>query len=104
MYGDSKALICGTTVVRPYQYMVGKLCSVQPAGHQITWDEFKLAFQEHYIPKGVLHMKQEKFMKLKIGWGYCHSVSKQIQPLVPICYRSSQHGFKEEKLLHERPS
>jgi hypothetical protein len=25
----------------------------------------KLAFREHYIPEGVLHMKQEEFMKLK---------------------------------------
>jgi hypothetical protein len=41
--------------------------AVQPAGHQITWDEFKLAFREHYIPEGVLHMKQEEFMKLKQG-------------------------------------
>jgi hypothetical protein len=41
--------------------------AVQPAGHQVTWDEFKLAFREHYIPEGVLHMKQEEFMKLKQG-------------------------------------
>jgi hypothetical protein len=40
---------------------------VQPVGHQITWDEFKLVFREHYIPEGVLHMKQEEFMKLKQG-------------------------------------
>jgi hypothetical protein len=39
--------------------------AIQPADHQITWDEFKLAFREHYIPDGVLHMKQEEFMKLK---------------------------------------
>jgi hypothetical protein len=43
--------------------------AVQPAGHQITGDEFKLAFWEHYIPEGVLHMKQEEFMKLKQGGG-----------------------------------
>jgi hypothetical protein len=41
--------------------------ATQPAGHQVTWDEFKLAFREHYIPEGVLHMKQEEFMKLKQG-------------------------------------
>jgi hypothetical protein len=39
--------------------------AIQPTGHQVTWDEFKLAFREHYIPDGVLHMKQEEFMKLK---------------------------------------
>jgi hypothetical protein len=26
-----------------------------------------LAFREHYIPEGVLHMKQEKFIQLKQG-------------------------------------
>jgi hypothetical protein len=45
----------------------GNYVAVQPAGHQITWDEFKLAFRKHYIPEGVLHMKQEEFMKLKQG-------------------------------------
>jgi hypothetical protein len=40
---------------------------IQPDGHQVTWDEFKLAFREHYIPEGVLHMKQEEFMRLKQG-------------------------------------
>jgi hypothetical protein len=41
--------------------------AIQPAGHQFTSDEFKLAFWEHYILEGVLHMKQEEFMKLKQG-------------------------------------
>jgi hypothetical protein len=41
--------------------------AVQPAGHQITWEEFKLAFREHYVPEGVLNMKQEEFIRLKKG-------------------------------------
>jgi hypothetical protein len=45
----------------------GNFVAVQPANHQITWDEFKIAFREHYIPEEVLHMKQEEFMKLKQG-------------------------------------
>jgi hypothetical protein len=28
--------------------------AIQPAGHQVTWEEFKLAFREHYVPEGVL--------------------------------------------------
>jgi hypothetical protein len=43
----------------------GNYVAIQPAGHQVTSDEFKLAFCEHYIPEGVLHMKQEEFMRLK---------------------------------------
>jgi hypothetical protein len=45
----------------------GNFVAIQPAGHQVTWDEFKLAFHEHYIPEGVLHMKHEEFMRLKQG-------------------------------------
>jgi hypothetical protein len=45
----------------------GNFVAVQPAEHQVTWDEFKLAFCEHYIPEGVLHMKQEEFIRLKQG-------------------------------------
>jgi hypothetical protein len=41
--------------------------AIQPTGHLVTWDEFKLVFREHYIPEGVLHMKQEEFMRLKQG-------------------------------------
>ena len=41
--------------------------AIQPVGHHVTWDEFKLAFREHYIPEGVLHMKQEEFIRLKQG-------------------------------------
>jgi hypothetical protein len=41
--------------------------AIQLAGHQVTWDEFKLAFREHYIPEGVIHMKQEEFIRLKQG-------------------------------------
>jgi hypothetical protein len=35
----------------------GSYVGIQPAGHQVTLDEFKLAFREHYISEGVLHMK-----------------------------------------------
>ena len=41
--------------------------AVQPAGHQITWAEFKEAFRAHYIPDGVLQMKLEEFLRLKQG-------------------------------------
>jgi hypothetical protein len=45
----------------------GNFVAVQPAGHQVTWDKFKLAFRENYIPEGVLHMEQKEFIRLKQG-------------------------------------
>jgi hypothetical protein len=31
-----------------------------------------------------------------------NAISQQVQSSLPVCYRPSGHGFKEEKLLHER--
>jgi hypothetical protein len=40
---------------------------MQPQGHQITWAEFKKAFKEHYIPKGLVDRKTRELMNLKQG-------------------------------------
>jgi hypothetical protein len=40
---------------------------MQPHGHQITWAEFKKAFKEHYIPKGLVDRKVRELMNLKQG-------------------------------------
>jgi hypothetical protein len=60
-----KPLFAAQQLRGPASTWWGNYVAIQSAGHQVTWDEFKLAFQEHYIPEGVLHMKQEEFMKLK---------------------------------------
>jgi hypothetical protein len=62
-----KPLFAAQQLRGPASTWWGNYVAIQPAGHQITWDEFKMAFREHYIPEGVLHMKQEEFMKLKQG-------------------------------------
>jgi hypothetical protein len=67
LHRNTEAVICCPTIERPCQYLVGNFVAVQPAGHQVTWDEFELAFREHYVPEGVLHMKQEEFIRLKQG-------------------------------------
>jgi hypothetical protein len=41
--------------------------AIEPVGHQVTLEEFKLAFREHYVPEGVLQMKLEEFIRLKQG-------------------------------------
>jgi hypothetical protein len=62
-----KPLFAAQQLCGPTNTWWGNFVAVKPAGHQITWDEFKFAFREHYIPEGVLHMKHEEFMKLKQG-------------------------------------
>jgi hypothetical protein len=34
--------------------------AMQPAGHVISWDEFRTAFRAHYIPEGLLERKLNK--------------------------------------------
>jgi hypothetical protein len=67
VFRNSEALFVAQQLRGPASTWWGNFVAVQPAGHQVTWDEFKLAFKEHYVPEGVLHLKQEEFMKLKQG-------------------------------------
>jgi hypothetical protein len=62
-----KSLFATQQLRGPTSTWWGNVVAVQPARHQVTWDEFKLAFREHYVPEGVLHMKQEEFIRLKQG-------------------------------------
>jgi hypothetical protein len=66
-FETQKPLFAAQQLRGPASTWWGNFMAVQPADHQITWDEFKLAFREHFIPEGVLNMKQEEFMKLKQG-------------------------------------
>jgi hypothetical protein len=67
LHRNTEVIVHCPTTERPCQYLVGKFCGCSTSRNQVTWDEFKLAFREHYIPEGVLHMKQEEFIRLKQG-------------------------------------
>jgi hypothetical protein len=43
------------------------MVTARPAGHRVTWQEFRDAFRAHYIPDGVMAMKLEEFLSLKQG-------------------------------------
>jgi hypothetical protein len=62
-----KPLFAAQQLRGPASTWWGNYVAIQPTRHLVTWDEFKLVFREHYIPEGVLHMKQEEFMRLKQG-------------------------------------
>ncbi|WVZ63421.1 hypothetical protein U9M48_013055 [Paspalum notatum var. saurae] len=38
-----------------------------PAGHQVTWDEFRAAFRAHYLPPSLIELKQREFRALRQG-------------------------------------
>jgi hypothetical protein len=62
-----KPLFAAQQLRGPTRTWWANFAAIQPVGHQITWEEFKLAFRENYVPEGVLHMKQEEFIRLKQG-------------------------------------
>jgi hypothetical protein len=37
---------------------------MQPAGHVVTWDEFRTAFRAHHIPEGLVERKLNEFLTL----------------------------------------
>ncbi|WVZ76198.1 hypothetical protein U9M48_024188 [Paspalum notatum var. saurae] len=41
--------------------------AMQPAGHQVTWDEFHAAFRAHYLPPSLIELKQREFRALQQG-------------------------------------
>jgi hypothetical protein len=47
------------------------------AGHQITWAEFKQAFKEHHIPKGLMDRKMKELLALKQGSDTVYEYAKK---------------------------
>jgi hypothetical protein len=62
--------------------------SMQPQGHQVTWAEFKKAFKEHYIPKGLVDRKMRELMNLKQGF---NSVYQYAQKFNSLCQYGDYH-------------
>jgi hypothetical protein len=62
-----KPLFAAQQLRGPASTWWGNFTAIQPAGHFVTWVEFKQAFREHYVPEGVLQMKLEEFICLKQG-------------------------------------
>ena len=36
-------------------------CAMQPAGHVISWEEFRNAFRTHHMPEGLIERKLNEF-------------------------------------------
>jgi hypothetical protein len=67
MHGDAKPLFAAQQLRGPASTWWANFSAIQPIGRQVTWEEFKLAFREHYVPEGVLQMKLEEFLRQKQG-------------------------------------
>jgi hypothetical protein len=69
-------------------------CAMQPAGHVITWDEFRAAFRAHYIPKGLLERKLNEFLALTQGTS---TVLQYAQTFNHLCQYAGYHADNDTK-------
>jgi hypothetical protein len=51
LHRNPEAVVHCSTIKSPASTWWGNFVAIQVAGHQVTWDEFRLAFREHYIPE-----------------------------------------------------
>jgi hypothetical protein len=67
---------------------------MQPAGHVISWDEFRTAFRAHYIPEGLLERKLNEFLALTQG---SNTVLQYAQTFNHLCQYASYHADNDAK-------
>ncbi|WVZ97999.1 hypothetical protein U9M48_043492 [Paspalum notatum var. saurae] len=64
---QQKARFAAQCLHGPSGAWCASLLAMQPAGHQVTWDEFRAAFRAHYLPPSLIELKQREFRALRQG-------------------------------------
>jgi hypothetical protein len=54
---------------------------MQPNGHEITWAEFKTAFKNHHIPKGMVERKLNELLNLRQGYDSVYQYAQKFNNL-----------------------
>jgi hypothetical protein len=67
-----------------------------PEGHQIIWTEFKRAFKEHHIPKGLMDRKTKELLALKQGSDTVYEYAKKFNAL---CQYGGHHVDNDAKKI-----
>jgi hypothetical protein len=83
--------LCGATLLwwENFKTMI-------PEGHQIIWAEFKRAFKEHHIPKGLMDRKMEELLALKQGSDMVYEYAKKFNTL---CQYGGHHVDSDAKKI-----
>jgi hypothetical protein len=70
--------------------------SMQSAGHEVTWVEFKIDFKDHHIPKGLMVRKMKELLALKQG---DDTVYQYAQKLNNLCHYGEHHVDTDAKKM-----
>jgi hypothetical protein len=69
---------------------------MQPAGHEITWTEFKKAFKDHHIQKGLMVRMMKELLALKKG---DDTVYQYAQKFNSLCRYGEHHVVTDAKKM-----
>ncbi|WVZ49125.1 hypothetical protein U9M48_000506 [Paspalum notatum var. saurae] len=64
---QQKACFAAQCLHGPSGAWCASFLAMQPAGHQVTWDEFRAAFWAHYLPPSLIELKQREFRARRQG-------------------------------------
>jgi hypothetical protein len=71
---------------------------MQPAGHEVTWTEFKRALKDHHIPKGLMVRKMKELLDLKQG---DDTVYQYEQKFNSLCQYEEHHVDTDAKKMEQ---
>jgi hypothetical protein len=69
---------------------------IEPSGHEVTWTEFKKAFKDHHIPKGLMVRKMKELLALKQG---DDTMYQYTQKLNNLCQYGEHHMDTDAKKM-----
>jgi hypothetical protein len=91
---DTKARFATQQLHGPARTWWDHFRAMLPAGHEVSWEEFKTAFRGHHIPAGILDRKLNEFLALNQG---TRTVLQYAQAFNDLCQYAGYHADSNEK-------
>jgi hypothetical protein len=97
----NKALFAAQKLLSTARIWWGQYYAMQPAGHVVTWDEFRTAFRAHHIQEGLIERKLNEFLTLTQG---TRTVMQYAQAFNHLCqyagYHADTDARKRDRFCH----
>jgi hypothetical protein len=91
---DTKARFAAQQLRGPARTWWDHVRAMLPAGHEVSWEEFKTVFRGHHIPTGILDRKLNEFLALNQG---TRMVLQYAQAFNDLCQYAGYHDDSDEK-------
>jgi hypothetical protein len=91
---DTKPRFTAQQLRGPARTWWNHIRAMLPAGHEVTWEEFKTAFRGHHIPAGILDPKLNEFLALTQG---TRTMLQYAQAFNDLCQYAGYHADSDEK-------